>query len=169
MINLDQLVAEGRFIGDGDMKAFACLLAGLVIASDAQLIFEIGTRHLISGRAFLYGLEKTGGILISCDPIKGSNFSHSQFQFIQKTSNEIAKTWNRQIDILFIDGNHRYEQVLFDYETFAPFVKKNGLIIFHDIRHPIREIQGPKKVSENATETKRLTFEKSPGLTILQK
>ncbi|GAI70354.1 unnamed protein product [marine sediment metagenome] len=154
MINLNQLVVEGRFIGvGGDMKAFACLLAGLVIASDARLVFEIGTGRLVSGRAFLYGLEKTKGTLISCDPAKKFNFSHPQFQFMQKTSNEIAKTWNRPIDILFIDGNHRYEEVLFDYKTFAPFVKKNGLIIFHDIRHPVKKIQGPKKkVSENATE-----------------
>ncbi len=172
MIELDKLVDSGRFGGaHSDMKPFVLLLSGLVVASDAKLVFEVGTGVLNSTRAFLHGLEKTGGKIISCDPAKlWKDFAHPQFQFIQKTSNEVAKTWQGQIDILFIDGDHGYEQVLFDYRTFAPFVKKDGLIIFHDVRHPpLGAFPGPRKVSEEAKETRRLVFEKSPGLTVFQK
>jgi len=167
MIQLDKLVDSGKFGGPyTDMKPFVLLLAGLVIAADAQLVFEIGTGVLNSTKAFLYGLEKTGGRIVSCDPVKEwNNFTHPQFEFLQARSNEIASTWNRQIDILFIDGDHRYGQVLFDYKTFAPFVKKNGLIIFHDSQL----LEGPRKVSEGAKGLRRLTFEKTPGLTVLRK
>jgi len=168
MIELNELVGSGKFSGPyTDMKPFVLLLSGLVIASDAKLVFEIGTGVLNSTKAFLYGLERTGGKLISCDPVKAwKNFAHPQFEFIQKTSNEIAKTWKKRIDILFIDGNHIYRQVLLDYKTFAPFVRKNGLIIFHDTHH---SMEGPKKLSKSIRGIGKLTFAKIPGMTILQK
>ena len=38
-----------------------------------------------------------------------------------------------QIDLLFIDADHRYEGVKRDYELYSPFVRDGGLIFFHDI------------------------------------
>ncbi len=35
-------------------------------------------------------------------------------------------------DLLFIDGDHSFEGVSFDYTKFEPFVKKGGFIVFHD-------------------------------------
>jgi len=40
---------------------------------------------------------------------------------------------NRQIDVLFIDGDHSYEGVKKDFEMYGPLVKKKGIIAFHDI------------------------------------
>jgi len=39
----------------------------------------------------------------------------------------------RQIDLLFIDGDHSYEGVRSDFEDYAPLVRPGGLIAFHDI------------------------------------
>ena len=39
----------------------------------------------------------------------------------------------REVDLLFIDGDHRYEGVTQDFNMYAPLVKKDGLIVFHDI------------------------------------
>lgn len=39
----------------------------------------------------------------------------------------------RMIDILFIDGDHRYEGVKKDFLCYRPFVRDGGLILFHDI------------------------------------
>jgi predicted O-methyltransferase YrrM len=39
----------------------------------------------------------------------------------------------RQIDLLFIDGDHRYEGVTQDFTMYSPLVGKGGLIVFHDI------------------------------------
>jgi cephalosporin hydroxylase len=39
-------------------------------------------------------------------------------------------------DLLFIDGSHVYEDVLSDYEVFAPLVASGGLIALHDIGVP---------------------------------
>jgi cephalosporin hydroxylase len=39
----------------------------------------------------------------------------------------------REIDFLFIDGDHTYEGVKGDFERYAPLVTDGGLIAFHDI------------------------------------
>jgi predicted O-methyltransferase YrrM len=50
----------------------------------------------------------------------------------------MRKLKGRKIDFLFIDGDHRYRGVKKDWNLYAPLVKKNGLIAFHDILfHPI--------------------------------
>lgn len=39
----------------------------------------------------------------------------------------------QKIDILFIDGDHRFEGVKRDYMLYAPLVREGGLIVFHDV------------------------------------
>ena len=43
---------------------------------------------------------------------------------------------HRPIDILFIDASHVFEDVQADYDIYSKFVRKGGLIIFHDIVGP---------------------------------
>jgi len=38
-----------------------------------------------------------------------------------------------KLDLLFIDGDHSYEGVKMDFHMYKPLVRKEGLIIFHDI------------------------------------
>ena len=43
----------------------------------------------------------------------------------------------RKIDFLFIDGDHRFSGIEKDWKLYAPLMKNNGLIVFHDILpHP---------------------------------
>jgi predicted O-methyltransferase YrrM len=46
-----------------------------------------------------------------------------------------VKEWlgGKQLDFLFIDGDHSYEGVRRDYEMYGPLVATGGLIAFHDI------------------------------------
>jgi tetratricopeptide (TPR) repeat protein len=52
--------------------------------------------------------------------------------FIKGYFDDIAKSWDKKIDILHIDGFHSYEAVKNDYETWSKFVKDDGIILFHD-------------------------------------
>lgn len=45
----------------------------------------------------------------------------------------------RQIDFLFIDGDHSYNGVKKDFEDYSPFVGPGGIIAFHDIVKRERE------------------------------
>jgi predicted O-methyltransferase YrrM len=38
-----------------------------------------------------------------------------------------------QVDFLFIDGDHSYEGIKRDYQTYTPLVRDGGIIAFHDI------------------------------------
>lgn len=50
------------------------------------------------------------------------------------TLNEVKNILNkRKIDVLFIDGDHTYNGVKQDFNMYCPLVKKDGLIVFHDI------------------------------------
>jgi len=56
----------------------------------------------------------------------------------QSTLAELEKLLGgRRVDLLFIDGDHRYEGVKRDFQMYAPLVRSGGLIVFHDIlEHP---------------------------------
>ena len=56
----------------------------------------------------------------------------------QTTKKELVKILKgKEIDLLMIDGDHKYFGVKKDWKLYSPLVKKNGLVIFHDILfHP---------------------------------
>jgi predicted O-methyltransferase YrrM len=45
----------------------------------------------------------------------------------------VEKTVGGSIDFLFIDGDHRYEGIRRDFESYSPLVRPGGLIAIHDI------------------------------------
>lgn len=52
----------------------------------------------------------------------------------EQTVNKAHKIFNdKDADMLFIDGDHTKQCVKADYENYSPLVRKNGLIVFHDI------------------------------------
>ena len=46
---------------------------------------------------------------------------------------------NESVDIIHIDGGHRFEDVDHDFKTWLPKLKKNGIILFHDVYSHIDE------------------------------
>lgn len=119
------------------------------------LLMEIGTAS--GGMLFLFAhFARRDATLISID-LPGGKFGggYSKFRIplhktfaIDKqkilllredshhknTVDQVKKLLNgREIDFLFIDGDHTYDGVKKDFEMYQPFVKKNGLIAFHDI------------------------------------
>ncbi|MHA2219859.1 MAG: class I SAM-dependent methyltransferase [Candidatus Hodarchaeales archaeon] len=51
---------------------------------------------------------------------------------IDKTSNEARKIIEPSLKFIFIDGNHEYNFVKEDILSWAPLLKKNGMMTFHD-------------------------------------
>jgi predicted O-methyltransferase YrrM len=61
---------------------------------------------------------------------------------------EVAVSWSRQIDLLFIDGDHSYEGCSTDLTSWFPYVRSGGWIAFHDssqdgVIRTIREFYPP--------------------------
>jgi len=56
--------------------------------------------------------------------------SFYDFNFINLTSLEAIKDWKRDIDVLFIDGDHN--MAMEDFTAWKKFIAPEGYVIFHD-------------------------------------
>jgi predicted O-methyltransferase YrrM len=51
-----------------------------------------------------------------------------------KTSAEAVKDWSEEIDLVWIDGAHEYDQVKSDFENWLPHLRKGGMVAMHDTK-----------------------------------
>jgi predicted O-methyltransferase YrrM len=58
-------------------------------------------------------------------------------------SSELAKSWNRPIRLLWIDGDHTYAGAKADLDMFRPFLVDGAVVALHDALHPF---DGPIRV-----------------------
>lgn len=103
-------------------------------------ILEFGVRDGISTAAFLYGIERQGGILWSVDknPECGKLFSgHPLWRFIQADSCDVTRIIDLglpgKLDIVFLDTEHDYEHVSNELTSWHTMVDMDGMILVHDV------------------------------------
>lgn len=133
-------------------------LAKAVAALYPKTILEIGTAR---GGTLLIWASLASERVISCDLVHRPAQkpllealpppdSVCQVQLLTGNSHEaafkqrVAETLNgRQVDFLFIDGDHTETGVAQDYNDYREFVRPGGIIAFHDIieNQPIPENQ----------------------------
>jgi len=126
-----------------NMAGFVPLLYSLITdyrnnGKTVRNIVEIGVRSGTSTLSFLYGLRDRGnknGHLYSIDIRDSFKICPKELQpwwtFIHQDSKTVI--WNKEIDILLIDGDHTYSGVTNDYRKFEPFVREGGIILIHDV------------------------------------
>ena len=51
-------------------------------------------------------------------------------------SQEVAKTWDKDIGLLFIDGCHWYKEAWADYQNWQKFIPTGGMLALHDYQNP---------------------------------
>lgn len=147
-------LTEQSGVGDS-----AYLLYALVKAAKPEVVVEIGSARGRSSCFMGMALKQNGsGKLYAIDPhtqtawnddnsvdtydiLKGNIASlglTDVVEILRATSSEVARDWNRNIDILFIDGDHSYEGAKLDWDLFSPFVKPFGSVVFHDTLWDLR-------------------------------
>ncbi len=52
---------------------------------------------------------------------------------------EIAKTWNRKIDVLHIDWAHTYASCKQHYDNWSRYLNEDGVVLVHDVKAYPRE------------------------------
>lgn len=84
---------------------------------------------------------------------KKHDFALSNLHLVKGYFAEVAKTWDKPIDILHIDGRHLYDDVKEDFDTWIKFVRPGGVILLHDtvitkepfgVKRFLRELKLPK-------------------------
>ena len=58
---------------------------------------------------------------------RGDSHNPQMFRSVKRFLN------GEKLDLLFIDGDHTYEGVKEDWDTYSPLVAENGIVVFHDI------------------------------------
>ncbi len=126
-----------------------------------KVVLEIGTAnggtlflfsHVASRDATLISVDLPAGMFGGGYPTwkiplyKSFALSNQRIHLIRADSQEqstlerVKSILNgREIEFLFIDGDHRYKGVKKDFEIYSPLVKEGGIIAFHDI------VPGPRE------------------------
>jgi len=113
---------------------------------------EIGVWHGVTTRLLRQAMAQQG-ILFAIDPFLKGRIGFSFQKIIAQT--EVVKEWNgtvrwlrmtgqlaasqkeirlAPIDFLFIDGDHSFEGIRGDWETWSPLISKGGVVALHDSR-----------------------------------
>ena len=128
---------------------------------DYAIIVEVGSYKGRSTTALALACRGTGRRVIAIDTFCGNNgdfteekdslnwtggtFLHEFMANLRKNgleeyvvpvrglSHEVAQTWAKPIDMLFIDCSHDYDDVLRDIDLLFPWVKPGGIIGLHDV------------------------------------
>ena len=67
------------------------------------------------------------------------------------TSADVARLWRAPVGMLFIDGGHSEDNVVTDYEAWAPWLATGGALAFHDVfPDPADGGQAPYRVYRRA-------------------
>ena len=157
-------------IGPSQVMKEITKLYELIKSENPKTVLEIGTDK--GGTLYLWcQAAAEDATILSIDLSSRSRYSPQRRElyakFIKSTSQKLhflpfsshdpstvdkatALFGGKQIDYLFIDGDHTYEGVKSDYYMFNDMVKKGGLIAFHDIK-TVREDCGVRELWEEVT------------------
>ncbi len=149
---LSYLVARAKT--KSDINEHLEPLYEMVVKTNAQKIVELGTRDGNSTCALVIGAAQTGGHVISVDWGKGGEYAEEPptWEALAETSKlineklalrefwtlivrddlEFAKEYDDEIDLLFIDTSHSYEQTKKELAAWGSKVINGGFIVIHD-------------------------------------
>jgi predicted O-methyltransferase YrrM len=110
----------------GTLYLFSRLIqsGGLVISIDKP--GESGSVRPVMRAVYRTFGKKSGAQVITLDRDSHASSTHTEIEQLLA---------GRQIDLLFIDGDHSYEGVKADFHSYRRWVAPDGVIAMHDIAH----------------------------------
>lgn len=115
------------------------LLLQLAEFFNPKTYVEIGVKKGYTFNAMLPYVGHGVAVDIVREPGVGGDFDN--YEFFTGTSKDFADKWEGSIDFLFIDGDHRMEAVIDDFERLFKWVAiDTGLIFLHDTYPVNREL-----------------------------
>lgn len=122
-------------IGSWKGKSTACLARGSMAVGGPE-VYAIDPHRPLAVEGYLEDTEREFRENIAVTRVE------SQVVSMAMTSEDAAQGWSRPIRLLWIDGDHGYEQVKKDFLLWEPHLIEGGVIAMHDT---IRK-KGPKRV-----------------------
>lgn len=114
---------------NGQFSTFdqACMYPALKNSKKDDVYLEIGVDR---GKSLAFARKYFNGDVFGIDIADEGGSEVQGANFILSDSNDVH--WDLPIKVLFIDGEHRYDQVKREWDKYSPFVVKGGWILFHD-------------------------------------
>ena len=89
---------------------------------------------------------------------------------IVSSSASVAKGWNKNLGMVFIDGSHSLESVTLDYESWGSHIKNGGALVIHDIfEDPNLGGQAPYEIYKRALNDGYKLYERVDTIVCLTK
>lgn len=132
-----QSLPEGAIILEiGGYKGRSSVCLGYGCLKTRRRVFTIdtfkGVYQDVLDRENLRNVFETGFFHEWKTNIKANGLLEYVIPFVGN-SHEVARFWGAQIHMLFIDGSHKFEDVMADFSNFYPFVVPEGIIALHDV------------------------------------
>lgn len=159
-----------------------------VTMTRSKLILETGTCYGYSALRLAAGLEEIGGgHIYTIDVLKQNHvFLRTQVEkyisFMEGRSDEVSlkslpKGVKTEFDLLVLDSDHRYDTISAEINRFAPMLKMNGYILFHDslffdgVGLAVKSLQDSGSFEVVTLKTPRESEKgvRSPGVTVMRK
>lgn len=86
------------------------------------------------------------------------------------SSASVAKGWNKNLGMVFIDGSHSLESATLDYESWGSHIKNGGALVIHDIfEDPNLGGQAPYEIYKRALNDGYKLYERVDTIVCLTK
>lgn len=125
------------------------------------IILEVGSYKGRSTACFAFGCIGTRRRVFVIDTFNGNAVDFFERNFFEEfcqnmrrcgiesyitpligLSSVVAESWSKPIHLLFIDGSHRFEDVLTDFHVFFPHLIPGGIVAVHDV---VEDWPGPSR------------------------
>ena len=101
----------------------------------------------------LFAIDKLPDRITLANNIQQFN---ERIRIIELPSDKAYRLFDSDIDFVWIDGDHEYEQVKRDIKNYLPLVRKGGFIGGHDYGSP--DYTGVKKAVDESFEKEKLNI-----------
>ena len=99
-----------------------------------KAILELGTYKGFSASCFAE--PNIGDVYtVDCNDVgqKENLAKYKNVRVIIDTFQRVARTWDKQIDILHLDGDHNFDATVSDFMKFTPFLNEKHVVLVHDV------------------------------------
>lgn len=132
------IVEHPGLYGRDDSNPYYDFLYHLAQEMKPKIIVELGTWKGDSTCRLAYGAPEAKVITVDIGALPEAYEKTKKFDNIEMVKggsldNKIIDYIPDEIDILFIDTLHDYEQVMAEYIAYSPKVKKGGVILYDDV------------------------------------
>lgn len=168
----EAITRHGALQSPGELTALLSLVEG----TEAMVILEIGT--FAGGSAWAFSRVPTVHHIVTVDEAPRAEAAEvlaglpcrvtqvlGNTRLPQATRAVVSALDGFSPDLVFIDGDHLYGSARHDWETYAPMVKRGGLVVLHDTQgYPNNPtVQVPRLWAELRTSYRTTEFVDTPG------